>query len=170
MKTPKVKASNGKKLRALQDLIDDISTTSIQGGIEDDGYRTKGGLSVIDYGMINELGERPKAWKTGGRKPIPSRSFLRATLVIHKEKYKTRIERILQGALSKVSSGGSYNVGQAFERLGAEFVEDVRARIRAGIAPPNRPSTIKRKKSSTPLIETGRLLRAITYTMVKVKK
>lgn len=170
MRVPKVKASNGKKLRALQHLIDDISNTVIQGGIEDDGYRTRGGLSVVDYGMINELGERPKAWKTGGRKPIPSRSFLRATLVIHKDKYKTRIERILQGALSKVGKGGSYDVDQAFERLGAEYVEDVRARIRAGIAPPNRPATIKRKKSSIPLIETGRLLKAISYTMIKVKK
>ena len=170
MKIPKVKSSNGKKLRELQVLIEEISSTTIEGGIEDDGFRTKNGLSVVDYGMINEFGESAKSWKASNRKPIPSRSFLRATLAIHREKYKTRIERIIQGAVDKKSKGGSYDVDQAFRRLGNEYVDDVQTRIRAGIPPANSQATINKKKSSTPLIDSGRLLKAISYKLVRVKK
>jgi hypothetical protein len=42
-------------------------------------------------------------------------------------------------------------------------VPDLRAHVRAGLEPPLQPATIRRKGSSTPLIDSGRLLQSFAY-------
>ena len=52
---------------------------------------------------------------------------------------------------------------QALTLLGEVVSKDIIATINRGIRPGLKKSTIKRKKSSKPLIDTGRLKGAITH-------
>jgi hypothetical protein len=62
-----------------------------------------------------------------------------------------------------VIAGKVPNVRVALDRLGAKFVGDIQRRIKAHIPPPLQQSTIDRKGSSTPLIDTGVLWSSITH-------
>jgi hypothetical protein len=80
----------------------------------------------------------------------PMRSWLRdwieqsqaEILAVQRREYA----RVLSGAQSK---------DQALARIGVWIVGQIQARIAAGIPPANAESTIARKGSSTPLIDTG---------------
>ncbi|MEY0908199.1 hypothetical protein AB7180_15570, partial [Providencia rettgeri] len=50
-----------------------------------------------------------------------------------------------------------------FAIVGEKLAGEVKRKIQAGINPPLDPKTVKRKKSSKPLIDTGNLLQSITY-------
>jgi phage gpG-like protein len=52
--------------------------------------------------------------------------------------------------------------------VGQQVVSDVKGRILEGegIPPPNAPSTVRRKGSSRPLVDTGQLLNSLTYQVV----
>ena len=51
--------------------------------------------------------------------------------------------------------------------LGLRIQRDVQRTIRNLSDPPNSPITIHNKKSSNPLIDTGRLRQSVTYKVVK---
>lgn len=93
-----------------------------------------------------------------GTDTIPERSFLRATLDEQDAAYREATADAIRGVLD-----GKRSAKVALERLGLRVVRDVQGRIRAGIDPALAPSTIAKKGSSKPLIDTGRLLRSITY-------
>lgn len=94
-----------------------------------------------------------------GTEDIPERSFLRATF------YGTRNAelRALTARLCKLVLEGKMNVKRAIGIIGAWGARAVKAEIVAGIDPPLQEATIERKGSSTPLIDTGQLLGAITW-------
>lgn len=55
------------------------------------------------------------------------------------------------------------DLARVLERVGARFENDILDRIRAHIPPPLSPETIRRKGSTTPLIDTGQLVGSITH-------
>jgi phage gpG-like protein len=89
---------------------------------------------------------------------IPERSFLRVPLRANQDAYAAIFKRGLPQVIS-----GQLTAGQIMEQVGARAAADSQEAISAGIAPPNAPSTIARKGSSKPLIDTGRLRQSITY-------
>ena len=93
-----------------------------------------------------------------GGKTVPQRSFIRATI----DEKRAEILR-LQVALAKQVVLGRLTPDQALAQLGAKVAGMIQARIAAGIAPPNAESTIRKKKSSKPLINTGQLRSAVTW-------
>lgn len=62
---------------------------------------------------------------------------------------------------------GTRTQAQAQARVGVWIVGEIKARIAQGISPPNAPSTIAQKGSSTPLIDTGQLRSAIDSRVVE---
>ena len=89
---------------------------------------------------------------------IPERSFMRSTL--HKESKKISI---LQKKLLKQISKGEITTTTALGLLG-EFVSDkIKQKIVSISDPPNKPSTIRSKGSSNPLIDTGQMKNSVTY-------
>jgi hypothetical protein len=58
---------------------------------------------------------------------------------------------------------GKRTSDQVLEILGQRAVGQIQERIASGIAPANAPSTVAKKGSSTPLIDTGVLRSSITY-------
>jgi phage gpG-like protein len=89
---------------------------------------------------------------------IPARSFLRSTF---REKRSAMLS-LTKDLYSKVIFR-KLSVEEALAIIGEKFVSEIKAKITAGIPPPNAESTIKQKGSSTPLIDTGQLINSITY-------
>lgn len=91
---------------------------------------------------------------------VPERSFLRVPLRAGQD----RFQQIFRQLLPQVNSG-ELTMFQVLSQVGAAAAATSQEAISQGIAPPNAPSTIERKGSSTPLVDTGRLRQSITYVI-----
>jgi phage gpG-like protein len=107
-------------------------------------------FSMMDLAMVHEYGSR------NGH--IPARSFIRSTCDA-KRKDHLDLVRKLQWQIIL----GRINAKQALMQLGEVVSKDMVQAINDGIEPALKPETVKRKKSSKPLIDTGRLKGAITH-------
>lgn len=87
-----------------------------------------------------------------GNERIPSRPFLRQTLAENQEKYTALFVKLFK-------SGNS--IDQIYEQIALTAQGDVQQNIVNGKWTANAPSTIKRKKSSKPLIDTGKLRQSV---------
>lgn len=88
---------------------------------------------------------------------IPERSFLRDALVTDRRGLAQ-----MQRKLTAAVLAGRMTGAQAAAALGAWAVARVKNRIVDGLSPALQPETVERKGSSTPLVDTGQLLGAIT--------
>ena len=122
------------------------------------GWPTKAGqhqgstLTVAQIAAVHEFG-------IPGR--IPMRSMLRATTELNAAKYTEALRKIGIGI-----AYGRIDLRRGLDLLGIMIKGDVQKRIAAGIPPPNAPSTIKAKGSSTPLIDTGQMRSALDHEVV----
>lgn len=87
-----------------------------------------------------------------GNESIPSRPFLRQTLAENQEKYTTLFVKLFESGIS---------IEQIYEQIALIAQGDVQQNIVNGKWTANAPSTIKRKKSSKPLIDTGKLRQSV---------
>jgi hypothetical protein len=88
----------------------------------------------------------------------PERSWLRAWV----DENKTLIENDIR-KVSILIAKGKLTEEKALEILGLKFVGEIQRRIASGIDPPNAESTVARKGSSTPLIDSGQFRGGITH-------
>lgn len=117
-----------------------------------------GRLTVAQIATIHEFGKTIHQPKMNRTIVIPERSFLRATVDMYREAIARRQVLLTQGYVL-----GKFELQGAMELLGQYVVGLVKQRIANGIAPANKPSTIRAKGSSKPLIDTGQLRNSITY-------
>lgn len=87
-----------------------------------------------------------------GNEHIPSRPFLRQTLEKNQEKYTALFVQWFNQGLP---------ITQIYERLAIMAQGDVQSNIVRGNWTVNALSTIKRKKSSKPLIDTGKMRQSV---------
>ena len=87
-----------------------------------------------------------------GNERIPSRPFLRQTLAENQEKYTALFVKLFESGVS---------IDQTYEQIALIAQGDVQQNIVNGKWTANAPSTIKRKKSSKPLIDTGKLRQSV---------
>ena len=106
-----------------------------------------GGANLVDIASFNEF----------GTSRIPARSFLRSTFDENLPAYEKMLKRLVKTISPKRSAE------QAAALLGIKMVADVQAKIVSLTDPPNAPSTIAKKGSSNPLIDTGRMRQSIAY-------
>ncbi len=95
-------------------------------------------------------------------KRIASRPFVKMAFL----RFKPAIFRKTESLLKKIYK--RMTVADALEELGLFHQRNTRKIFTEGIFRANKPGTIKRKKSSRPLIDTGRLRQSIDYE-VKLK-
>lgn len=112
--------------------------------------KSSGRATLLGVAAVHEFGA-PAAG-------IPSRSFIRATVDVK----RAEIEKV-QADLAAQVAAGKIDGRTALARLGAFVQGLVQARIAEGIGPALKPATIRRKKSSKPLIDTGQLRSSVTY-------
>jgi hypothetical protein len=131
----------------LKDMIGDPHVLVGVQGAEADAEH-EGGVTNADVASWNEF----------GTPTIPARSFIRATVDLNEAKLQARAVLLGRGVLFE-----KFTPNQALGLLGEEARGMMIQRINAHIDPPNAPSTIARKGSSTPLIaHTGALKNSLT--------
>ncbi|OOF40943.1 hypothetical protein BKK47_02630 [Rodentibacter mrazii] len=111
---------------------------------ENENPEVKNGFNMASLAAVLEFGS------VDGH--IPSRPFLRQTLTENQEKYAALFVKFFQQNLS---------VDECYKRLALVVEADVKKNIRHGNWTPNAKSTIRRKKSSRPLIDTGKMRQSI---------
>ncbi len=138
--------------RAMIDRVFELGKPKVAVGIfEADGQAPAGeGITLIEVAVINEFG--------GG--DVPARSFLRGWFDEHRERAQKALVVLCQGVLR-----GEYTAKVAIERFGLWLQAEVQKRIAQGIPPANAPSTVAKKGSSKPLINTGQLRSSITFAV-----
>ena len=117
-------------------------------GILESAGVEKDGTSVIDVAE----------WHEFGTATIPERSFIRAWF----DEAEPQLRQDF-AALMRTVAAGKRTRAEVLELMGQRMVGQVQARMAAGVPPPNAPSTVRRKGSSTPLIDTGVLRSSVTY-------
>lgn len=90
---------------------------------------------------------------------MPQRSFLRSAYDENLPVIDKMIQRVANGAVFGLGTNAALN------RLGNVVQGMVQRKIVDGPFVPNSPATIKRKKSSKPLIDTGHLRQSIRYVI-----
>jgi len=141
-----------KRLRALAQ-----STRRVKVGILSDAPKkarkgSAGKLSLLEVAIVHEFGA-PAA-------NIPQRSFIRATI----DERAADIARLQRVVAQRVAMG-KITEEQGLAQIGAKVAGWIKARIADGIAPPLAESTVRRKKSTKPLVDTGQLRSAITHAV-----
>lgn len=119
-------------------------------GAKADAPHGDDGLTVADVVSFNEFGLG-----------VPERSVIRATLDDN------------EGPLLKLTADFGRRVvldgmtpEQALGAVGLYAVGLMQERISIGVAPPNAPSTIKRKGSSKPWVDTGQVRQSFSHKVV----
>ena len=149
----------GPSASALNAVLDNIDKTvkrlnpekkQLLIGVPADAGEEDNGLPIATNAAMHEFGIG-----------VPERSFIRAPLAANVDKYKKAMEWFAGRV-----GGGKLTNDQALAQLGHMAVGDIQTAIERGISPANAISTIKKKGSSTPLIDTGRLRQSITFRIV----
>ncbi len=96
---------------------------------------------------------------------VPERSFVRAWI----DESEKQIVAQLKAEATDVLTG-KRDVYTASSRVGRWAEDEIRARIARGISPPNAPTTVARKGSSTPLVDSGELVGAISSAAERDRK
>lgn len=133
--------------RTLRELAD-VQSETVLVGIHSDAPGHDDGSSLAAVAAANEYGVDP----TGSRPAIPERSFMRSTMDRGKPTYIGELQDAVEGAVD-----GRADLRQTVGRLGLRVEGDIKQTITDLRSPPNAPSTIRRKGSSNPLIDTGRM-------------
>lgn len=94
----------------------------------------------------------------GTRRGVPERPFLRNAMRSNREAYRARLTE-----LARLIVLGGLDLSVALRLIGTQAQGDIQKEIVILAQPPNAPSTIARKGSSNPLIDTGEMRQKVTY-------
>lgn len=139
--------------KQLEQTIKGLNKIVIKVGIQKDAGKNQDGQYIADYGAANEFGV------ITAKNKIPARSFLRST-TDENNGWKKEIDQ----AYTDILEGKTTSIN-AMSKVGIKARDDIVTKINKGDPSwlPNAPATIKRKKSSRPLIDKGFLKKAIQY-------
>ena len=168
--------TTGDRFNRIPDLVRELqylASHQVEIGIFADASRD-GAVPMLVIAAANEFGakipkrqarfedlddENPEKWVI-----IPERSYLRAWFDENVDVLQATMERLIGQVVEGKISGRA-----ALETIGGYVVTHVQAYMVDLKTPPNAPSTIARKGSSNPLIDTGQLKDAITWRVVGAK-
>lgn len=135
----------GKKyFRELKKMTD----MEIQAGFQGD-QKYEDGTSIAQVAAVNEF----------GASDIPERPFMRQSF----ENHEGELQAACDAAQRLVSSGGSAE--QALQQIGVVAKGLVQDEIVNGGFAPNAESTIKKKGSEQPLIDTGTMRQSVNFVV-----
>lgn len=152
IKTKVTVTSDGKKFeKALKKLSQYEVRIGFQEGEnyyeDEDNQGDK--VDILDVAMWNELGTETS----------PSRPFMRDAIDKHEKKLKNFI------ASKKDEFTKKMDHEQLLKESGLFIKDLIQEEIRKGDFVPNAPSTISKKGSSRPLIDTGQLRQSVNYVV-----
>lgn len=136
-----------KFMKSLQELGD----MEVFVGLQSD-QKYEDGTRMVDVAAYNEF----------GTSTIPARPFFKQSY----ENHRSELQKVCSQAAKSVINGGP--ASKALDMIGSFTTGLVQEEIVNGNFVPNAPSTIKRKGSDRPLIDTGKMRQGIHH--VKRKK
>lgn len=113
------------------------------------GEASEDGVDMVDIALFNELGTVHS----------PSRPFIRDSLNNNKDK----ISQFMQSAAKGIVNGKSAE--DVLKKIGTFQKGLIQKEISSGNFVPNSPATIRKKGSSTPLIDTGRMRQSVNFVV-----
>lgn len=137
-----------------------IARVGILGARAGATHDTESGMTNSQIGVIHEFGSETNN--------IPARSFLRMPLETRQEDL---LEALDSATVKKLVEAGE--IEKVYKLLGIHAEGIVKDAFRSsgyGNWPPNTPETVKKKGSSRPLIDTTKLMGAITSDVVKNRR
>lgn len=118
-------------------------------------------LLVVDGGPeVNEYGNTVMFYLSEGV-TIPERSFIRSTFDEKEKEWTDYIAKLIGDLIQ-----GLENARSVAEKIGSKIQLDVQRTMRDMSAPPNAASTVARKGSNNPLIDSGRLRQSVVFKVV----
>jgi len=137
-------------------VMDDAYTQiGVQQGTIRRGDGKEGSSDLVKIAAINEFGA-PK-------RNIPSRPAFRQAFDMNKGKIQMFSRRVVGKIIDRtmVPKAGLGLIGENFTNLTKKRITDLDS-------PPNKLGTIRKKKSTNPLIDTGQLRNSVTHIEVGV--
>lgn len=107
---------------------------------------------MCDIALFNELGTSNS----------PSRPFLRKSV----DENEAAINALCKSIIKDVTKGAK-TAEEAYKQAGVAVKGLVQEKIKDGEYAPNAPSTIKKKGSDKPLIDTGRMRQSVQFVVCK---
>ncbi|HDR1925766.1 TPA: hypothetical protein QB638_002182 [Pasteurella multocida] len=139
-------SGNFKVLGELAEQLNALGNKAVFVGVPENNNKTVEGDSSFNLASLAAVLEF-------GNEHIPERPFLRKTLIDNREKY---MRMFAEGFRKGIPSEKIYS------QIALIAQADVQENMIRGSWTPNNPKTIRRKRSSKPLIDTGRLRQSIT--------
>ncbi len=100
-------------------------------------------------------------WNEVGTSRSPSRPFMQDSV----DNHEAEIQQFMRETAEEVYGG--LDERAALEKVGLFQKDLMQEEIKSGSFAPNAPSTIKKKGSSKPLIDTGRMRQSVNYVIRK---
>lgn len=139
----------GKKFFAA---IEKLKNLECRVGFQQGAATSEDGVDYCDIAMFNELG-------TAG---TPSRPFMRNSVDNNAEKISAFVKAKLQELVK-----GNKSADAILREIGLFQKDLIQESIKNGNFTPNAPSTIKKKGSDKPLIDTGRMRQSVDFVIQK---
>lgn len=150
------------KMKVLVSFLEGGMPDVKVGVISKNNKRQKGKPTNAEVGFANEFGVHT------GKTKIPARSFIRMPLETHFYKNLLSKKSLTKKEFEKaVKNGKADEFAKKVGVVAEETIQDAFATRGWGKWKENKPSTIKRKKSDSPLIDTGELRRSISSEVIK---
>lgn len=136
---------------AIDAYIEELCAHEVHIGYQEDSGSYGDGPTVAQVACWNEFGTEHS----------PARPFMRQTY----EDYSEDIIKRGQSEIKKEIATGSPNAEKTFNAIGVCVKGYIQKEIVEGDFEPNAPSTIAKKGSSRPLIDTGQMRQSVTYVI-----
>jgi phage gpG-like protein len=146
----KIQVKNANLVKDLEKKIKDVKKREVAIGVMQNSGAYEDGLSIVEVARTHEFGSITKK--------IPARSFLRVPFY---EKEKQVDNLIFRGYKMMVEKNET--VDKALDLIGLGARDISVGAFRDNNWQELKPSTIKAKGSSAPLIDTGNLRQSITW-------
>ena len=117
--------------------------------------------TVVSAGLLDAKNATKAAINEYGTSKIPQRPFMRTATNRHGKSWGSKSAKAVQSVMKGMP------ISQVAELVGMQMKADISSTLTNGPWTPNAPSTIAKKGSSRPLIDTGELRASITYKVEK---
>lgn len=135
-------------LKKLEKELAKITKQSVYVGFNEKSGAYDDGVTIAQIATFQQF----------GTSTIPARPFLTDTL----EHRRDEIMQLMQDGIAQVKAG-TQNAEQMLNTIGVAVKGMVQEEITDGDFVPNAPSTVKKKGSDKPLIDTGRMRQSVVY-------
>lgn len=135
--------------RRFQEMLKGLEELEVRVGFQHGEATEDDGTDICDIAAWNELGTAN----------MPSRPFLRKSV----DENTDKINSFLQSKKSELANGT--DAEQILKEIGIFQKDLIQEKITEGSYAPNAESTIRRKGSSKPLIDTGRMRQSVNYVI-----